>query len=142
MVNDHRLLVRDAWTNSIDTGCYGADDVVAHTLPLAFHAGLMVTVAGVLVGARMELYDVRGSGIAGLPAWLDRVGATVMHSSPAILRAFVATAPDPALLAGLRSLTVAGETAHGRDVEAARALLPADLRAAQPVRLLRDRVDR
>ncbi len=125
VINDHRMLVRDAWTNSIDTGCYGADDVVAHTLPLAFHAGLMVTVAGVLVGARMELYDVRGSGIAGLPAWLHRVEATVMHASPAILRAFVATSPDPALLAGLRSLTVAGEAAHGRDVEAARALLPA-----------------
>lgn len=124
VVNDHRMLVRDAWTNSIDTGCYGADDVVAHTLPLAFHAGLMVTVAGVLVGARMELYDVRGSGIAGLPAWLGRVGATVMHSSPAILRAFVATSPTPAQLAGLRSLTVAGEAAHGRDVESARALLP------------------
>jgi thioesterase domain-containing protein len=48
-----------------------------------------------------------------------------MHSSPAILRAFVATGPDPALLTGLRSLTIAGEAAHGRDVEAARALLPA-----------------
>lgn len=124
VVNDHRMLTRDAWTNSIDTGCYGADDVVAHTLPLAFHAGLMVTVAGLVVGSRMELYDVRGSGIAGLPAWLHRVGATVMHSSPAILRAFVGTRPDPALLTGLRSLTIAGEAAHGRDVEAARALLP------------------
>ena len=124
VVNDHRMLTRDAWTNSIDTGCYDANDVVAHTLPLAFHAGLMVTVAGLVVGSRMELYDVRGSGIAGLPAWLDRVGATVMHSSPAILRAFVGTRPDPALLAGLRSLTIAGEAAHGRDVEAARALLP------------------
>ena len=125
VVNSHRMLVRDAWTNSVDTGCYGADDVVAHTLPLAFHAGLMVTCAGLLVGARMELYDVRGSGIAGLPDWLHRVGATVMHSSPAILRAFVGTDPDPALLAGLRSLTIAGEAAHGRDVEGARALLPA-----------------
>ncbi|MBL8931205.1 MAG: alpha/beta fold hydrolase [Kineosporiaceae bacterium] len=125
VVNNHRMLVRDAWTNSIDTGCYGADDVVAHTLPLAFHAGLMVTVAGLLVGSRMELYDVRGAGIAGLPAWLARVGATVMHSSPAILRAFVGTRPDPALLTALRSLTIAGEAAHGRDVEAARALLPA-----------------
>jgi len=124
VINDHRMLVRDAWTNAIDTGCYGADDVVAHTLPLAFHAGLMVTVAGLVVGSRMELYDVRGSGIAGLPAWLHRVGATVMHSSPAILRAFVGTGPDPALLTGLRSLTIAGEAAHGRDVEAARALLP------------------
>ncbi len=125
VINDHRMLVRDAWTNSIGTGCYGADDVVAHSLPLAFHAGLMVTVAGLMVGSRMELYDVRGSGIGGLPGWLERVGATVMHSSPAILRAFVGTGPRPEQLAGLRSLTIAGEAAHGRDVEAARALLPA-----------------
>jgi len=124
VINDHRMLVRDAWTNSIDTGCYGADDVVAHTLPLAFHAGLMVTVAGLMVGSRMELYDVRGSGIGGLPDWLHRVGATVMHSSPAILRAFIGTGPAAEQLAGLRSLTIAGEAAHGRDVEAARALLP------------------
>ncbi len=125
VVSDHRMLVRDAWTNSIDTGCYDADDVVAHTLPMAFNAGFMVTVAGMMVGSRMELFDVRSSGIAGMPAWLDQVGATVMHASPAILRAFVATEPRPALLARLRSLTVAGEAAHGKDVEAARALLPA-----------------
>ncbi len=124
VVNDHRMLVHDAWTNSVATGCYDADDVVAHTLPLAFHAGLMISVAGLVVGSRLELYDVRGNGIAQLPAWLDRVGATIMHSSPAILRAFVATAPDPALLRRLRSLTIAGETAHGTDVEAVRALLP------------------
>ena len=125
VVNNQLMLVRDAWTNSVDTGCYGADDVVAHTLPLAFHAGLMVTVAGLVVGSRMELYDVRGEGIAGLPRWLAEVGAGVMHSSPAILRAFVGSRPDPSLLVGLRSLTIAGEAAHGRDVEAARALLPA-----------------
>lgn len=125
VVNDHRMLVRDAFTNSYGTGCYGRDDVVAHTLPLAFHAGLMVTVAGLVVGSRLELYDVRSTGIAGVAPWLQAVGATVMHSSPAILRAFVGTSPDPQMLASLRSLTVAGEAAHGRDVEAARALLPA-----------------
>lgn len=126
VINDHHMLVRDAWTNSAATGCYGPDDVVAHTLPLAFHAGLMVTVAGLLVGSRMELFDVRGNGIAALPTWVSRVGATVMHCSPAILRALLATGPDPALLAGLRSLTIAGESAHGRDVEAARAVLSGD----------------
>jgi acyl-coenzyme A synthetase/AMP-(fatty) acid ligase/thioesterase domain-containing protein len=124
VVNDHEMLVRDAWTNSHATGCYGADDVIAHTLPMAFHAGLMATVAGLLVGCTMKLYDVRGSGIGGLAGWVEREQATVMHASPAILRAFTSTGPTAAQLAGLRSLSIAGEAAYGRDVEAIRALLP------------------
>lgn len=123
VANDQRMLVIDAWDNSLATGCYDADDVVAHTLPMAFHAGLMVTVAGLVVGATMRLYDTRSRGIAALPAWIEQTGATIMHSSPAILRAFVGTKPSPDQLAGLRSVTVAGEAAHGRDVEQVRPLL-------------------
>ena len=124
VANDHHMLVRDAWMNSAATGCYGADDVIAHTLPMAFHAGLMTTIAGLLVGCTMKLYDVRGSGIGGLATWLDAEAATVMLASPAILRAFVGTGPAPAQLSALRSLTVAGEAAYGRDIAAARDLLP------------------
>ncbi|WP_226344199.1 AMP-binding protein [Agilicoccus flavus] len=124
VVNDQRMLVADAWDNSIATGCYDADDVIAHTLPTAFHAGLMVTVAGLVVGSEMRLYDSRGRGIGGLAPFLVSSGATIMHTSPAILRAFVAAGPTPGQLAGLRSVTIAGEAAHGRDVEALRPLLP------------------
>ncbi|HEX2807709.1 MAG TPA: non-ribosomal peptide synthetase, partial [Kineosporiaceae bacterium] len=124
VANDHRMLVRDAWTSSVATGCYGADDVIAHTLPMAFHAGLTTTVAGLVVGTTMRLYDARSLGIAGLPGWIAANGATVMISSPAILRAFVAGAPDPAMLTTLRSVNLAGEAVYGRDVEVLRALLP------------------
>lgn len=124
VINDQRMLVVDAWDNSIATGCYGADDVIAHTLPMAFHAGLMVTIAGLVVGCTMKLYDVRGKGIGTLPAWIQESGATIMHTSPAILRAFVGTSPSPQQLARLRSVTIAGEAVHGRDVEELRALLP------------------
>jgi len=125
VANDHRMLVRDAWTNSYATGCYGADDVIAHTLPMAFHAGLMATVGGLLVGCTMKLYDVRGSGIGGLADWIERQQATVMHASPAILRAFVTSGPTSGQLTSLRSLTIAGEAAYGRDVDSVRRLLPA-----------------
>jgi acyl-coenzyme A synthetase/AMP-(fatty) acid ligase/thioesterase domain-containing protein len=124
VVNDHRMLVRDAWTNSYATGCYDSDDVIAHTLPMAFHAGLMVTVAGLMVGCTMKLYDVRGSGIAGLADWVEREQATVMHTSPAILRAFLASGPTAVQLRSLSSLTIAGEAAYSRDVEPLRHLLP------------------
>jgi acyl-coenzyme A synthetase/AMP-(fatty) acid ligase/thioesterase domain-containing protein len=124
VANDHLMLVRDAWNSSIATGCYGTDDVLAHTLPLAFHAGLTTTVHGLLVGAVMRLYDARARGIGPLPGWIAENRATVMISSPAIVRALVASAPDPATFATLRSVTVAGESAYGRDLEALRPLLP------------------
>jgi acyl-coenzyme A synthetase/AMP-(fatty) acid ligase/thioesterase domain-containing protein len=124
VMNDHEMLVRDAWVNSYATACYTADDVIAHTLPMAFHAGLMATLGGLMVGCTMRLYDVRGSGIGGLAAWIDEVGATVMHASPAILRAFVGTKPLAAQLTRLRSVTIAGESAYGRDLETFRVLLP------------------
>ncbi len=125
VANDHVLLMRDAWNSSIATGCYDSHGVIAHTLPIAFHAGLTTTIHGLVVGARMRLYDSRSRGIAGLPAFIGEHGCTVMITSPAILRALCASGPDPAHLASLTSVTIAGETAYGRDVEALRPLLPA-----------------
>ncbi|PID53336.1 MAG: AMP-dependent synthetase [Micrococcales bacterium] len=125
VANDSRLLIRDAWNSSTATGCYGHGDVIAHTLPMAFHAGLTTTVHGLLVGAQMRLYDARAHGIAGLPEVIAAHRCTMMITSPAILRAFVAEGPDPAKLASLRTVTVAGEAAYGSDIAAVRALLPA-----------------
>lgn len=124
VVNSGRMLVSDAWRNSAATDCYDADDVIAHTLPMAFHAGLMVTVAGLVVGSTMRLFDTRARGIAGLAPWIEQVGATIMHTSPAILRAFVGSGPTPAQLETLTTVSIAGEPAHGRDVEQIRPLLP------------------
>ena len=58
LANSHRMLVRDAL--AVSGGCYRAGDVVAHTLPMAFHAGLLAALAGVLVGATLQFHDVRG----------------------------------------------------------------------------------
>lgn len=124
VANDHRLFVRDAWNSSIVTGCYDASSTIAHTLPIAFHAGLTTTIHGLVVGARMQLFDTRTNGIGALPDVIAEHGCAVMIASPAILRGFVASNPDPAKLASLRSLTIAGEPAFSRDVEAVRPLLP------------------
>ena len=123
LANSHRMLVRDAL--AVSGGCYDAGDVVAHTLPMAFHAGLLAALAGMLVGATLQFHDVRTGGIATLAPWLHDSGATVAQLSPATARALVALRPDPALLAGLRAVTVTGEPFHGRQAEALRALLPA-----------------
>lgn len=126
VTNSHRMLVRDAWANAVDTACYGPDDVVAHALPIAFHAGLMAAVAGVLVGATVRFHDPRADGPGTLAERLHTGRATVAHLSPASARALVAARPDPALLAGLRAVTVAGEPLYGHDAQALRALLPPD----------------
>jgi acyl-coenzyme A synthetase/AMP-(fatty) acid ligase len=124
LANSHRMLVRDAL--AVSGGCYRAGDVVAHTLPMAFHAGLLAALAGVLVGATLQFHDVRAAGVETLAPWLHDCGATVVHLSPGIARALVAQRPDPALLAGLRAVTVTGEPFHGRQAEALRALLGPD----------------
>lgn len=124
VANDHVLFMRDAWNSSIATGCYDSAGVIAHTLPIAFHAGLTTTIHGLVVGACMRLYDSRSRGIAGLPAFIAAHGCTVMITSPAILRAFCSSQPDPGALVSLTSVTIAGETAYGPDVEALRPLLP------------------
>jgi acyl-coenzyme A synthetase/AMP-(fatty) acid ligase/thioesterase domain-containing protein len=120
---DHRQLVHDAWANSVGGNCYGAGDVLAHTLPIAFNAGLNLSIAGPLVGATMIMYDVRGQGLSRFPRWLADNQVTVLHATPHVLRALIRSNPDPELLSGLRAITVAGEIIHGADVEHARALL-------------------
>ena len=120
-----RHLVGDAWAGSTVGDCVRPDDVMAHTLPFAFAAGMNALMTGLLSGATTALYDTRTRGIAGLAAWIAASRVSVVHASPAILRAFVGTAPDPARLATLRSFTLGGEAAHGRDVVAARQVLPA-----------------
>jgi acyl-coenzyme A synthetase/AMP-(fatty) acid ligase len=121
LANSHRMLVRDAL--AVSGGFYRSGDVVAHTLPLAFHAGLLAAVAGVLVGATLQFHDVRAAGIETLAPWLQASGATVAQLSPRTARALAATRPSPELLAGLRAVTVTGEPLHGSEAEALRALL-------------------
>lgn len=121
---DQRQIMAHTWVESTAADCYGADDVMAHTLPMAFNAGLLATLAGPLVGAVTALYDVRAAGVAALPAWLQRSRASVLYASPAILRALVQSDPDLRQLSALRVLTVAGEPSHGRDIQDARRLLP------------------
>ncbi|GAB6903679.1 AMP-binding protein [Kineosporia succinea] len=124
VVHDHRMLVREAWAIAMATDTYGADDVVAHSLPMAFYAGLMAACAGPLIGATTAMYDIRARGLAELPAWIERNGATILQVSPAILRNLTGSSPDPQRLRTIRSVTFAGEATYGPDLEAARALFP------------------
>lgn len=118
--------LHDAWTNSLSTGCYGPEDVVANLLPMAFSAGINLTIGALLVGATQQLFDPRGRTVAHLPRWLETVGATVLVASPAIMRGVVTALAPGQRLNGLRVLTVAGETVHGRELAAIRAAVGRD----------------
>ncbi|WP_337059468.1 AMP-binding protein [Kineococcus sp. G2] len=117
---DHRSILRDAWVNSVASDCYGPGDVVVHLLPMAFSAGVGVTLACLLTGARQELFDPRSRSVAELHGWMREIGATVLLASPAILRGLLASLRPGETLEGLRSLTMAGETVHGAELAAIR----------------------
>ena len=116
-------VLHDAWTNATATGCYGPGDVVVNLLPMAFSAGIGLTFAGLLAGATQQLFDPRTRPVRELPGWLREVGATVFVASPAILRGIVAASPPGTTLDGLARLTMAGETVHGAELAAVRALV-------------------
>ncbi len=116
-------VLHDAWTNATATGCYGPGDVVANLLPMAFSAGIGLTLAGLLSGATQQLFDPRTRPVRELPGWLRAVGATVFVASPAILRGIIAASPSGTTLDGLTRVTMAGETVHGAELAAVRELV-------------------
>ncbi|MGY1716345.1 alpha/beta fold hydrolase [Geodermatophilus sp. SYSU D01106] len=115
--------LHDAYTNATATGCYGRGDTVVNLLPMAFSAGIGLTLAGLLSGATQQMFDPRTTPVGRLPAWLREVGATVLVASPAILRGIVASSPAGTTLDGLARLTMAGETVHAAELEAVRRLV-------------------
>ncbi|WP_336030428.1 AMP-binding protein [Geodermatophilus sp. FMUSA9-8] len=115
--------LHDAYTNATATGCYGPGDTVAALLPMAFSAGLGLTIAGLVSGATQQLFDPRTRPVRELPGWLRAVGATVLVASPAILRGIVASSPAGTRLEGLAQLTMAGETVHAAELAAVRRLV-------------------
>ena len=129
---DHRSVLHDAWVNAVGTGCYQRGSVVVHMLSMGFSAGISITLAGLLVGARQELFDPRRRSIAELPAWMSEVGADALLASPAILRGALSALGPQGRLQGLSSVTMAGETVHGAELDAIR-------RAVGPDCVLRNR---
>ncbi|SFE04967.1 AMP-binding protein [Blastococcus tunisiensis] len=123
VANGARAVLHDAYTNAVATGCYGPGDVVANLLPMAFAAGIGLTLTGLAAGATQQLFDPRARPVGELPQWLRQVGATILVASPGILRGLVASQPPGATLDGLTRVTVAGETVHAAELAAIRGLL-------------------
>ena len=126
VVYDHRLFPRSAYNVSVRDGTYDADDVLAAVLPLGFSAGLDHTLAGLQVGARQQMRDLRQVGTGDVLAWLQDAGVTVLNTTPALARAMLAHVPSGGSLGAFRSVTLTSEAMHHSDVAALRAVLPED----------------
>ncbi|MEZ0165116.1 AMP-binding protein [Kineococcus sp. LSe6-4] len=123
---DHRSILHDTWVNAEATGAYPAGSVVAHLLPMAFSAGTTPTLAGLLAGSRLELFDPRRRPVTELPGFLGEVDADVLLASPAILRGVVTALGAQGHLPGLKTVTMAGETVHGAELAAVRRVVGPD----------------
>lgn len=123
VICDHRSVLHDAWTNSVGTGCYAEGDRVAHLLPMAFSAGIGLTFATLLCGAEQHLFDPRARSVAELPLWLMENQIDVLVAGPSILRGLLNVIPHGEQLTGLRTVTMAGETVFGAELERLRSVL-------------------
>ena len=140
---DHRTTVLEAYGRAVVADGFRAGDRIATTMSLASAAGLLGTLAALLVGAETCLYDVGTRGIDGFGDWAEAEAPSVLCTDPPRLRALLRTWPWKEQFAGLRSVVISGEAAYPREVEPLRALLPADCvlhhwYAAEDGRLLAD----
>jgi acyl-coenzyme A synthetase/AMP-(fatty) acid ligase/acyl carrier protein len=74
--------------------------------------------AALLNGAAVCLYDIKNEGMTGLPDWLRNVGVTIYHSVPTVYRLLLDSAPQSAVLQGIRAVVLGGEEVFMRDIEA------------------------
>jgi non-ribosomal peptide synthetase component F len=79
----------DAYRTSI---AMVAADRVTLLPALSTDAGFMDAFGALLSGATLLPWDVRGRGLAGIAAWLERERVTVLHATPSLLAAILAGA--------------------------------------------------
>ena len=94
------------------------DDVLT-TLGAAWNH---ISLASLLVGATLEVFDVQNQGPAGLSDWLERRGITNVHTYTAMLRLLLASRTQ--LLPKLQTVCVFGEPLLRREFEGFNLLTP------------------
>jgi acyl-CoA synthetase (AMP-forming)/AMP-acid ligase II/thioesterase domain-containing protein/acyl carrier protein len=90
---------------------------------LTFSAAILWSLAPLMSGAALWLYDVRSRGLGGLPGELARGRATAVALVPSLLRELVAIAA-PEDLCTIETVVVGGERFLPSDVARAREVFP------------------
>ena len=92
-------------------------DRLSLLLSPSFSASLMDIFGALLNGASLHSYNLRETGLTGLPDWLNGEAITVYHSVPTLLRHLVNILPAPGSLPSIRIVDLGGEPVYKRDVE-------------------------
>jgi acyl-CoA synthetase (AMP-forming)/AMP-acid ligase II/thioesterase domain-containing protein/acyl carrier protein len=118
------------WVNQARDGheFMGLDDSdrAAVLLPLSFGAGFDCLVMALLNGATMLLWDSRRRSTTGLRDWLAAEGASTVHCTPSLLRAWLPELSPGEQLPDVRLLSTCGEPIHSADIEHLRRSLLSD----------------
>jgi len=126
----HRLLAGEALTTGQRMG-YRENDRVAMSLPLGFAAGLAVAAVAINWGCTLLLQDPRTTGADSFLKWVRDQRATVLHTTPSMLRSLLASRDPAELLPDLRVWTACGEALYDSDIRLARRHLTEDARFVQ-----------
>ncbi len=124
------LYAQRAWVNQAVDGRdfleLAPQDRAAVLLPLSYGAGFECLVMTLLNGATMMLWDVRRRGTTDLRTWLVEQAATTVHSTPSLLRSWLADMTAAGAVDTVRLLSTCGEPVHSDDVATLRrTLMPA-----------------
>jgi acyl-CoA synthetase (AMP-forming)/AMP-acid ligase II/thioesterase domain-containing protein/acyl carrier protein len=125
-----RLLAAEALTTGQRMG-YREHERVAMALPLGFAAGLAVAAVAIRWGCTLLMRDPREVGAGAYLDWVRQERATVIHTTPSMLRSFLGTVDDAARLPDLRVWTACGEALYDSDIARARRHLSPDARFVQ-----------
>lgn len=101
-------------------------DRVAMPLPISFAAGLLVVVAALVSGASLHLRDPRRVGSRDFLRWTASERATLLPTTPSLLRGLVRAMEEGEVLADLRVVSACGEPLFSRDVNSVRPHLSRD----------------
>ena len=98
-------------------------DRIAQLATYSFDAAVMDIFGALVSGATLCLYDVKQWGLHPLPAWLERHGVSVYHSTPTLYRQLVSeleARDEPLDARAVRWVVLGGEAVQSGDVEAFR----------------------
>lgn len=95
-------------------------DHLAMVATYGFDAAVMDLFGSLLHGARLCLFDVRGSGLLTLPSDLVAERVTIYHSTPTVFRHLVQSIRPEVRFPDIRAVVLGGEAATRADFEAFR----------------------
>ena len=108
------LFFADAYARALQIGKLDRHSLV---YTLSFNAANMDVFGGLLHGATVCAYDMRGDGIGALADWLDRERITILHAVPTVFRELCKRMPPGRVLPHLRVVDLGGEAVFASDVD-------------------------